>query len=80
MMRPVLSRRRGVPHQTRRERTGPAGARGRRSRRLELLSQVCLNTLRLMLAMEKVIEARQSGVPVKYNDAPTGSIVVKRLV
>lgn len=28
----------------------------------------------------KVIEAQQSGVPVKYSNAPTGSIVVKRVV
>ncbi|WP_137355210.1 C40 family peptidase, partial [Mycobacteroides abscessus] len=28
----------------------------------------------------KVIEAQQSGVPVKYSSAPTGSIVVKRVV
>lgn len=28
----------------------------------------------------KVVEAQQSGVPVKYSNAPTGSIVVKRVV
>ncbi|MBE5477735.1 hypothetical protein E3G68_005068 [Mycobacteroides abscessus] len=28
----------------------------------------------------KVIEAQQSGVPVKYSNAPTGAIVVKRVV